>query len=253
MSETKPYGIIVAVVIGISVFASMSVLSGAIVRSKDTEMIRVTGSARKPIRSDFIIWRGKVSFRAATVAAAYQSVREGTKTVTDYLRKRGVPQAEILSQAIQTKTLYVQVKRTNDGAPSDDGSETYRKIEGYELTQAIEVRSSNVDLVDKISREVTDLIANGVPFESEPPQYLYTKISEVKVEILAEAAKDARRRAEEIAKSSGAELGSVRFARMSPLQISPIYSSEVAADGQNDTTSLDKAITAIISMGFSVR
>ena len=40
---------------------------------------------------------------------------------------------------------------------------------------------------------------------------------------------------------------------MSPLQITPRFSTEVTYDGQNDTTSKDKAITAIVSMGFGVR
>lgn len=251
MSETKPYGIIVAAIIGLSVVAAMSILSGAIVRSKDTEMIRVTGSARKPIRSDFIIWSGRLAFRAPTVASAYAAVREGNRKVVEYLKKNGVPEKEIITQAIKTRTLFAPAKRGPNG--ETDGEETFRAVEGYELSQALEVRSSNVDLVDKLSREVTDLIAAGVPFESNPPEYLYTKISDVKVEILAEAAKDARRRADEIARSSGANLGTVRFARMSPLQITPVYSNAIASDGQNDTTSVDKAITAIVTMGFSVR
>ena len=50
-------------------------------------------------------------------------------------------------------------------------------------------------------------------FESQPPQYVYTKLSDMKVTMLAEAAKDARSRADQIASKSGCSVGGVRFAR----------------------------------------
>ena len=75
----------------------------------------------------------------------------------------------------------------------------------------------------------------------------------MKVTMLAEAARDARARAEQIAASSGCRVGEPRFARMGVLQITPIYSTEISGSGMNDTTSLDKDITAIVSMGFSIR
>ena len=251
MSNTgaNPFNVAAAVVIAVGVFFSFNTLSGAIVRSRGAdEIVRVTGSARKEITSDFIIWSGNVSYRANTVNAAYASVKDGMTKVVSFLKKRGLKDNEIITMSITTSPVYVTVKNTGGGEET-----TSSRIDGYELTQVIEVRSPNVDVVEKVSRETTDLIASGVSFNSNAPQFLYTKIQEEKVQILAEAAKDARRRAEEIAKSAGGTLGEVRFARMSPLQITPRFSTEVTYDGQNDTTSKEKAITAIVSMGFGVR
>ena len=108
-------------------------------------------------------------------------------------------------------------------------------------------------MVGDISRKATELISQGVPIESQAPQYIYTKLSDMKVTMLAEAAKDARSRADQIANNSGCHVGSVRFARMGVLQITPIYSTEFSGGGAYDTTSLDKEITAIVTMGFSIR
>ncbi|MFX9638768.1 SIMPL domain-containing protein, partial [Acinetobacter baumannii] len=82
-----------------------------------------------------------------------------------------------------------------------------------------------------VSRSISELIASGVAMDSEAPQYIYTKIGDVKVEILSEAAKDARRRAEEIAKASGGSITGFRSARMSPLQISPAYDYAIVGEG----------------------
>jgi hypothetical protein len=250
MRRSNWIGFLGIVVISLAVVIATSILGNAVIRARsDSEMIRVTGSARRPITSDFIIWRGRLSYRGSQVSSAYDSLKAGMKQTTDYLKSKGIPEKEIVTNAITTQTLYAPLPPGQEYA----GENTNRPITGYQLSQSVEVRSGNVALVDKVSREVTDLIANGVALESDAPQYLYTKISEVKVEILAEAAKDARRRADEIAKNSGAAIGDVRFARMSPLQITPIYSNEVSGEGINDTTSLDKAITAIVTMGFAVK
>ena len=98
---------------------------------------------------------------------------------------------------------------------------------------------------------MSELIAKGIQLDSYSPQYIYTKISEV-VEILAKAAEDARRLALEISESSGAKLGNVRTARMSPLQITPLYDFSVSVGGLNYMSSKDKAITAIVTLGFEL-
>lgn len=250
MEKPNLFGLGSAVVIGLAVVLAMSTLSGAIVRTRGgQEVIRVTGSARKDINSDFIIWNGQVAVRAETVGAAYEAVKKSTKQVKEYLTKNGIKPGEVATQAITTNPVYATVK-----TPIGNGQMSeVQKVVAYELSQTIEVQSSNVELLDKVSRNVTDLIASGVNFVSNPPQFIFTKISEEKVAILGDAAKDARQRAETIAKSAGASLGEVRSARMSPLQITPKYSNTVSYDGENDRTSREKAITAIVSLEFSVR
>ena len=111
-----------------------------------------------------------------------------------------------------------------------------------------------MELVDKLSRQVTELISGGVAFQSEAPEYWYTKLGELKIEILAEAAKDARARAEQIATNSGCRVGQVRFARMGVMRVVPAFStSEPSEYGELDTTSLDKEVVAIVQVGYSVR
>ena len=251
-----PY-VVLPCIIGLAVFGSCVTLARAFVRTKsESEVIRVTGSARKPIRSDFIVWHGRVSRRAPDVALAYRDVTSDIEKVKAYLLKKGVPAEEIIVSALETKTLYVQTKNNNGGDVPEggaDNAEAYHRIEGYELAGEIQVRSHNVDLVDQLSRQSSELISSGVALESRKPEYLYTKLSDLKVTMLAEAARDARARAEQIAISSGCRVGDVRFARMGIMQITPIYSTEVSGEGINDTSSLEKDITAIVSMGFSIR
>lgn len=93
----------------------------------------------------------------------------------------------------------------------------------------------------------------GVQFESLPPQYFYTKLADLKIEMLSLATEDAVKRAEQIAKSTGTKVERLRSAYMGVFQITPLYSTEVSDYGINDTTSIDKEITAVVNCEFLIR
>jgi len=56
-------------------------------------------------------------------------------------------------------------------------------------------------------RSVTSLIKEGIEIGLEAPRYLYTKLSELKINMLAEATKDATSRAEQIINNANGRLG----------------------------------------------
>lgn len=84
-------------------------------------------------------------------------------------------------------------------------------------------------------------------------EYLYTRLAALRVEMLAEATQDARRRAEVMAHSVGSAIGPIRAARMGVFQITPRHSTEVSGEGIYDTTSVEKNITAVVSVTFALR
>lgn len=125
-------------------------------------------------------------------------------------------------------------------------------VTSYSLKQSLGIRSSDIDKITSISRQVTELINQAILLESEEPQYLYTRIAETKVEILAEAARDAKERAQQIAGSTGSRVGEIRSAEMGVLQITAADSSDVSGYGENDTKSLEKDITAVVHVTFAI-
>jgi len=251
--------LLAAAIIAVGIVVGFGLVARAWVRGRTPdEIIRVVGSARKPIRSDFIIWDATVSRNAPVVATAYAGLKIDADKVQKYLLAKGVAQKEIVPGAINVTTIYAKTKPVPGAQPYQNAdpedsakAATFRPIVGYQLSQSIEVRSNNVDKIDDLSRQSTELISQGINFESGAPRYLYTKLSELKVTMQAEAAKDAHARAQAIAQSSNCKLGALRFARMSVPQITPQYSDE-GDGGIDDTTALDKKITAIVSAGYAV-
>jgi uncharacterized protein len=209
---------------------------------KGDEVITVTGSARKRIKSDLVVWSAAVTYQAPTLAEAYRSLAENVPRVKQYLIGKGIPESEITISSITTTTLR---KTDENGQESSD-------VSGYSLRQELQVRSTDIDKIAQIAREATELINQGILIESNSPQYLYTKLGDLKIEMLGEAAKDAKTRAERIAASTGNSIGTVRSAKMGVMQITAADSTEVSDAGISDTSAIEKDITAVVNIGFAV-
>jgi hypothetical protein len=195
--------------------------------------VAVTGSAKKRIRSDLIVWRATVSARATEPAAAYRKLADDVPKLVDLIRSKGVAAAEIVVGAVDTKELSA---RDKEGHPIPE------QVVGYVMEQPVEVSSTDVERVAQVSREATSLMGQGMLIDSE----------ELKIEMLAEASKDARLRAQQIATHTGGRLGRLNAARMGVMQINAANESEVSATGVNDTTSLDKDVMAIVTATFAI-
>ena len=125
-------------------------------------------------------------------------------------------------------------------------------IEGYVLTQAVGLDSEDVALVNRISKESTALIRDGIAFESSDPDYYYTKLDGLKIEMLGLAAEDARARAEQLAAKSGARLGVLRNASQGVFQITPAYSTATSGYGMYDTSTIVKAIKSVVTVEYAI-
>ena len=209
---------------------------------KSDQAITVTGSARKRIKSDRVIWKAGVSYQGARPEDAYKSLQDSVPRIKQYLISKGVPENEITISSVSSTMLH---------GKDSNGNET-ENITGYSLHQELQVRSADVDRLEKISREATELISQGILLESSAPEYYYTKIADLKIEMLAEASKDAKVRAQQVASSTGSSIGSVRSARMGVMQITAADSNEVSDSGINDTSALEKDITAVVNVSFAV-
>ena len=236
--------VILGICIAIATIVSSVILSRGFMNIKrfSSEVIQVTGAAEKKILSDYMVWRLDFSRRDLQMKAAFQKLKEDFKAVRDHLISRGIAEGEIIASPVRTKILYRKNEKGND---TND-------IEGYLLSQTLEVRSYQVEKVTAVSREATELITQGIELVSNPPDYFYTKLPELKHELLSHATADAKKRAEQMASSTGSRIGTIRSARMGVFQITPVNSYDVSDWGYNDTTSLEKKANAVVKVDFAI-
>lgn len=236
--------IILGLCIAFATLFSTVILSKTFIKIKKftNEIISVTGSAEEKIVSDRCVWRASFSRISPDLTLAYKALRKDLKRVQSYLAEQGLDPKDVIVSQVNIETLY---KKTDEGYSTND-------IEGYRLSQNIEVQSNDVYKMTDISRGSTELITKGIGFVSDPPQYFYTKLSDLKLQMLGEATLDAKRRAEQMATSTGNKIGVMHSADMGVFQITPVHSYEVSSYGYNDTSSLEKKVTAVVHADFGI-
>ncbi len=230
-------------VLGIALVISSLILGWSYSNKKSgDEAITVTGSAKRRITSDLVVWNAGVSRQSPQLSDAYKALSDDIPRIKQYLISKGIPESQMTVSAISSVTLK---------GKDSDGNET-NEITGYSLSQSIEVRSNEVQKIAQVAREATELINQGILVESAAPKYYYTGISDLKIEMLGEAAKDAKERASRIAQSTGNSIGSVRSAKMGVLQITAADSTDVSDYGVFDTSTIEKDMTAVVNVSFAV-
>ncbi len=236
--------IILGICFVVATITSTVILSKGLLAIKkfSGQVITVTGSTEKNITSDLMVWKLSFSRREAKMVAAFGLLKDDLRTVKDYLAGKGIKENEVIAAPVTTTVLHKKNEKGND---TND-------IEGYILGQEIEVRSKDVLKVTEVSRQATELIEKGLEVISQPPEYFYTKLPELKLTMLSEATENAKKRAESMAKASGNKIGSIRSARMGVFQITPVNSFDVSDYGMNDTTSLEKKVNAVVNVEFAI-
>ena len=236
--------IILGICIAGATIASSFILSKGFLQMKKftSEVIEVTGSAEKKIVSDYAVWSSEFTVRNAEMTAAFAQLKNDLAKVKNYLLSQDIKESEIIADQVDTEIFYKKNEKGHDT----------NEIEGYRLTQGIEVRSSDVEKTAQVSRESTELINQGVHFISDAPEYFYTKLAELKIEMLAAATENAKKRAVSMANSAGNKIGVMRKARMGIFQITPVNSYKVSWYGNNDTSSFEKKVTAVVGVDFAI-
>ncbi len=236
---------LVAAIIGLSFILAFWMLGRAYkYRFISTETISVTGLAEKDFVSDLIVWNGSYSRKSMDLKDAYSLLKQDELAINNYLKGKGVTANEMVFQAIE-------INKDFNSTYDESGRQTGSVFTGYNLKQVIKVESKNVDKVEQISREVTELIQTGIELTSLPPLYYYSKLSELKIDLLAKASADAKTRAETIAKNAGNSLGDLKKASMGVFQITGQNSNEdYSYGGAFNTASKNKTASITIKMDF---
>ena len=171
--------------------------------------------------------------------AAFERLNANKETVRQYLISKGIDEKNIVFNSVKTTELRE--------AQYQNGKYVGEIFKGYQLQQTVKIESTDVPMVEKVSREITELLQKGVQFNSTPPRYYYTKLSDLKIQMISAATEDARIRAEKIAQNSGSQLGSLRSADLGVFQIIGQNSGENFTWGGAYNTA-DKKKTASVTM-----
>jgi hypothetical protein len=217
-------------------------------RTRTDDIISITGMGRLDFQSDRIIWSGAFIERDSNLAAAYGKVNAGKAKLEAWLAGRAVNPKELTFSPIYIEKKYSDILNS-------EGNKTGERFDGYELTQSFEIGSAEVDKIDVVSRDCSELVQQGVELISGQPQFYYTRLADLKLKLVALATQDAKARATEIAVNSGAGLGKLRSSNLGVFQIIGANDSPESSswDGAFDTASRGKTATVTVRALYEIR
>ena len=233
-------------VFSISLIISVFVISNAIKnRNESNNVIVVTGMAERSFESDLIVWKSQFTVKNTNLTSAYAELKTQSEVTRKFLESREINKAEMTFSAVEITKEYVYVNSNGNSISTFDG---------YRLTQQVSISSSNVTKIEGISREITELINNGIEITSLPPAYFYTKLSDLKIKMLAEASQDGLMRAKTIAENGNGDLGRLVNSTMGVFQIVAQNSTEdYSWGGTFNTSSKKKTATVTVKLQYMVK
>jgi len=237
-----------AIVFAIAIVVASLILGNAVInRNKKTGTISVTGLGQTNFTSDLIVWEARFSQVNSDLKQAYSDLKKDKETILEYFKSKGLNENVIVFNAVETNKNFMQNY-------SPDGKYIGQQFTGYTLSQTVQIKSNDVEKVEKISREVTELLNKGIQLYSIPPRYYYTKLEDLKIEMIARATDNAHLRAKSIAENSGTKLGELLVGQMGIFQITGQNSNEdYSWGGAYNTSSKDKTASITMKLTYLVK
>ena len=178
----------------------------------DMRTVKVKGLAEKDVVSDLAIWNIRFQATNNDLTVAKQDIEKQEQTIKNFLKNAGFTEQEIIVQGLTMQDAYADAYRDKDSIPAR-----------YTLNQALTIRSTQVEKINKLYPQIGDLVSQGVSFNTygNGVSYLFTKLNDVKPQMLKEATHNARQAADEFAKNSRSKVGKIRSASQGVFSILP--------------------------------
>lgn len=228
-------------ILGTSIVLASLIFSFAFFQSKKLDdTLTVTGSAKQKVVSDLVKWNASFSYTAAAgnLSSGYARMAQDQKKVIAFLKNKGVAEKDITTSTVSVEQPY----QYNYSVPRED---IFR--------ESIQIQSDDVKKITDIAKNIGVLLDQGVVFSTNSLEYYYSKLPQARVDLLADAIRDAKLRAQKIAESSGQAIGNIKSASLGVIQVMPVNSVDVADYGSYDTSSIDKEVMVTVRASFGIK
>lgn len=237
MKSTSALTLGVFIAIGLSLcgyFASQTLYNAKVALNT----AEVKGLAERRVTADRAHWN--ISFSVAgtkqsDIPALYKKSENHQDKIIEILKSNGLDDSEI--------SLDVIDYRYNEYRDENQKVVDQRHV----LTGNINIETSKVNQISEIRTKVNKLIAEGININNPSPAYYFTKLNEIKPEMLRDATKNARIAANEFAENAGATVGGIRNARQGNFFVRD------AGQEYGDTAKIEKDVRVVTTITFYLK
>lgn len=202
-----------------------------LVRMKEAERaVTVRGLAERDVRADLATWTISYTSAGYDLATAQADAQADTQAVRAYFVGLGFPANALTPAGVSVNSF------TNEGVTT------------FTVSQRLQFRTTDIARAQRAVAGQFDLVGRGVSIaDGSTMVYSFTKLNDLKPQMIAQATRDARRSAEQFADDSGASVGDIKSATQGYFEISA-RDGESSGYGVSDTP--DKRVRVVTTVEY---
>lgn len=241
-SQHSSCGMIAAsFILALGLASSGYFISSGFAKINAANKVEVRGLAEREVKADVALWPLKMVVTGDDLSALQRKLEADSKTVVDFLLSQGLKDDEVSRGRMEVTDLLASNYRS-------EGASHNRFI----VYASITVRSRRAELVQTISNSIGSVIRSGVVFSQDSggslsPYFVFTKLNEIKPDMLAESTRNARAAAEQFAHDSGEPLGRMLRAEQGIFSILPADDT-----GEMESKQLIKKIRVVSTVVYAL-
>lgn len=235
---------------GLGIALSLGLLMSTYVytsfKSQLHQTITVKGYTEKSIVSEHAVWRGAVIARHPDLILAYKLAHAQHEKLNTFILNSEIDKKDLTNDHEFKKNIIY--KR------SQDGKNTTNEVDHYEVFQYTNIQSNNVKSIENLKNTVESLNQEGCEIVENQARFYYpnAKLEDVKLQMIADATKNAHQRAAQFANNGGGQVGRLMNARQGVFQVEAPNTPSNGYDSY-DTSSVNKIVRLVVTLDYNIK
>lgn len=215
------------------------VLGDGLRRAKMAERsVTVRGVSERDVTANLATWSIEFSNKGDDLSTVQRSVDAQANAVRNFFTRAGFGPDEVTDSNIS-------VSRERD---PDDANAPDRLV----VRRTIQLRTNDVMKARRAFAEQANLLRSGVEMSSSDVSYVFTRLNQLKPEMIAEANKNARSSAEQFAKDSGASVGAIKRASQGYFSVGPRDGEQCEECGSSGSNSPFQKVRVVTTIDYDI-
>lgn len=238
-----------AIIVAIGLVVLGGAIGYGIYQSKTQRTVTVKGLAEQDAIANLAIWNVNISRVGSDLSSIQKDVDNDIEKIKVFLIAAGFNDSEIQNGRIQVRDNFAGYSPIELKAVENDSA---RNTSRYVIETGVVVRSTNVELVDSVSRRMGELVRQGITINEDytGPAYIFNGLNDIKIEMIEMATKNAKMAGQQFANDSGAELGKIQSANQG---VFSIEARDSVNNWGNEKQSINKKVRVVSTITFYLK
>ena len=250
MKNIKTSGLVAAaIVLALGLAAGGFFIGNGVYDAFARRTVTVKGLVERDAAADMATWNINFSKVGGDLAMLQTAVDEDIIKIKEFLKNAGFSDEEIQNTRVQVRDNFAGYSpmELKENIQSD------RNQSRYVIETGVMVRSENVELVDRASRRMGELVRQGITIKEDyaGPIYVFNGLNDIKISMIEQATRNAADAGRQFAKDAGAKLGKIQSANQGVFSIES--RDPTSSWGNDEKQSIHKKIRVVSTVTFYLR